>query len=476
MRFWPSLLVALVLAPSLAAPAAQSSRLPPLPQVNVQELPAETRKQVQETYDAARRHPGDAAAVGKLGMLLDLYDRPEAALLCYRRAHEEAPQAFRWLYYWGSLLLQDKKRQEAVPVLKEGLRLRPGYLPAEFKLAEALVETAQVEEAAKIYDAAMKKNPEYAEAYYGLGRVRAAQGKTEAAVELYTRACELFPRYGSAHYALALAYRKLGQSGKAQEQLGLYERSKNIVPPIEDPLRDEMRELDSSAVSYVERGVFLEQVGRTQDAIRATERAVQLDPQYVLAHANLVSLYGRVGNLQKAEEEYRAVMALNPDQFPKAHYDYGVLLMRKGEFPAAEAAFRRALQINPSYAEAHNNLGYVLERQGRQREAVGEYRKSIECQPGFRPAHFNLGRILVNQGTYQEGIEQLLQTLTPADESTPAYLYAVGAAYGRAGDRQKARDYLHRARTQAAARGLSKLVADIDRDLRTLEDASAPRP
>ena len=435
----------------------------------MQKLPPETQQQVQEAYNTALRYPDDAAAAGKLGMLLDIYDRPEAALLCYQRAHQQDPRAFRWLYFWGSLLLRNRKKAEAVPILRRGLQLRPDYLPAQFKLAEALVDTAQVDEARKVYEAILKKYPDSAEAHYGLGRVHAAQGDTTGAVELYDQACRLFPTYGPAHYALTLAYRKLGQSEKAKEQLRIYEESKNIVPPVDDPLRDEMRELDSSAVSYLQRGVFLEQVGRTADAIKATEKAVELDPKLVVAHANLLSLYGRVGNFQKAEAQYRAVMALNPDQFPKAHYDYGVLLMMKGDYHAAEEAFRRAIQINPSYAQAHNNLGFVLEHKGHLAEAMAEYRKSIASMPGFRQAHFNLGRILVNQGEYREAIEHFSQILTPADESTPAYLYALGAAYGRAGDRQNALRYLREARQQASARGQSRLLASIEKDLHTLE-------
>jgi len=164
MRWGISILALISLGPCHAGMAAPVSRLPPLPQLNVQEFPFETQKQVQEAYDSARRHPDDAAAAGKLGMLFDLYDRPEAAVLCYQRAHQQAPQAFRWLYFWGSLLLKSKKRQEAVPILRAGLRLRPDYLPAEFKLAEALIETAQVEEAGSIYDALLKKYPQSAEA------------------------------------------------------------------------------------------------------------------------------------------------------------------------------------------------------------------------------------------------------------------------------------------------------------------------
>lgn len=469
MKVRASLLVAIIFVSVLPSLVAQTPRLPPLPQVNVQELPAETHEQVQEAYDAARRRPDDAAAIGKLGMLLDLYRRWDGAAVCYRRAHLLEPKTFKWLYYWGTLLMNQKKKLEAVPILTSAIQLRPEYLPARLKLAEALLESGNIDEAAKVYQALVSGYPDSAEAHYGMGRIEARRGERAAAVESYRKACEMFPTYGSAHYALAMVYRQLGQNDKVEEELSVYGRNKNIVPPVDDPLRDEMRALDSSAMSYLERGVFLGQVGRTNDAIQATEHAIALDPKLVLAHANLISLYGRTGNLQKAEEQYRAVMALNSDQFPKAHYDYGVLLMAKGRFQEAELAFRRALKIDPSYAEAHNNLGYLLERQSKWPEAVAEYRQALKSKPDFRQAHFNLGRALLNQQKYQEGIEQLSQTLTPDDEHAPAYLYALGAAYGRAGDRENALHYLRLAREKASALGQAKLLADIEQDLRTVE-------
>jgi tetratricopeptide (TPR) repeat protein len=469
MKVRASLLVAIIFVSGLPSLAAQTPRLPPLPQVNVQELPAETHKQVQEAYDAARRRPDDAAAIGKLGMLLDLYRRWDGAVVCYRRAHLLEPKTFKWLYYWGTLLLNQKKKLEAVPILTLAIQLRPEYLPARLKLAEAVLESGNIDEAAKLYRALVSEYPDSAEAHYGMGRIEARRGERAAAVESYRKACEMFPTYGSAHYGLAMVYRQLGQNDKAQEELSIYERSKNIVPPVEDPLRDKMRALDSSAVSYVDRGVYLEQVGRTEDAIRATEHAVELDPKLVLAHANLISLYGRTGNLEKAEQHYKVIMALNPVQFPKAHYDYGLLLMAKGRYQEAEEAFRRAIKIDPSYAEAHNNLGYLLERQRKLPEAVAEYRQALKSKPDFRQAHFNLGRVLLNQQKYQEGIEQLSQTLTPDDTHTPAYLYALGAAYGRAGDRENALHYLRLARERASALGQAKLLADIEEDLRTVE-------
>ena len=74
-----------------------------------------------------------------------------------------------------------------------------------------------------------------------------------------------------------------------------------------------------------------------------------------------------------------------------------------------------------------------------------------------------------------EGIEELSKTLTPVDENTPGYLYALGAAYGRAGDRTNALRYLHEAQQQASAHGQQKLLRDIEGDLRTLQQEDQPQ-
>jgi len=468
MRTWTFLLLAIVQMSGSSGLIAQTPGLPEIPQLNMEVFPPETRDQVRQVYEAAREHPKDAGAVGKLGMLLNLYNRSADAVVCYQRAHELAPKSLAWPYYWGSLLLQMKKPEQAVPVLTSALHLRPDYLPAQLKLAESLLDSGKKEEAGKIYGDILRKSSDLAEPHYGLGRIAASNGNLAEAVKYYSQACELFPAYGPAHYALAMTYRKLGEADKVQAQLGLYERGKNIVPPIDDPLRDQLRALDMSATSYLERGAAFEQVGRFADAIAATERATQLDPKLVLAHTNLIILYGRMDNVQKAEEHYRAVLGLNPDQFPKAHYDYGVLLMQHGRDQEAVEAFRRSIHADPAYAEAHNNLGVLLQRQGKISEALEEFKKAVESRPDYRQAHFNLGRILVNQGNYQGGIEEFEKILSPADEKTPSYLYALGATYGRAGDRQKALRYLQQAREEALAHGQTSLVSSIDQDLRTL--------
>lgn len=458
--------------------AAQERSLPQLPKITISELPQEVRHQVREAYDQARADPRNAEASGKLGMLLDLYHHPEQARVCYERARQLEPGALKWLYYLGSLQASQGQNAEASETFRTALRLRPGDLPVRLKLGESLLRTGNLDASGEIYSGIVKKvpkGPAAAEAYWGLGKIGVARGDWAAARQSFDRACRLFPAYGAAHYELSQVDRKLRNNQQAQDQLALYNQHPTLVPPVDDPLRDELRRLDRSAASLLERGVELEQAGRIDDAIATEEESAQLDPKLVRAHVNLIILYGRTGDFQRASEHFQAAVALDPKHIPDAYYNFGVLLMKRSELSEAAECFRKAIQLEPDYAGAHNDLGYLLERQGKLAEAADEYRKAVEEKPDFRQAHFNLGRILVNQQQYPEAIQELQQTLTPVDESTPAYLYALGAAYGRAGDQSKARGYLEQAKKQAASRHQHELLSEIDEDLQRLGSTGSPR-
>jgi len=453
---------------SVAGMAWAAKVLPGLPTLSIDDFPREVRRQVQQAYNAANARPNDPEASGKLGMLLDLYNRPDEAARCYERAQQLGPNVFKWFYYEGILRTHQKNQAQAVVLFRAALRIDPTYLPARLKFAASLLENANLEESLKTYTAILKDYPDSAEAYYGLGRILSLRGDAAGATKSFQRALELFPAYGAAHYALAQADRKLGNQAGAATELRLYEANRTLVPPMDDPLRDAMRDLDIAAAAHLEWGLELQQVGRSRDAIAETEKAAVLDPQLVQAQVNLIILYGQVGDFAKGEEHFRKAVALNPHQFPDAYYDYGVLLMKANRLPEAAQAFQEAIEIKPSYADAHNNLGYLMEREGKLEDAASEYQKAIEANPNFRQAHFNLGRILINKQDFQKGIDQFRQTLTPVDESTPAYMYALGAAYGRAGDKQHALDYLNQARIQADSFGQKQLLVEIEGDIRKL--------
>jgi Tfp pilus assembly protein PilF len=135
----------------------------------------------------------------------------------------------------------------------------------------------------------------------------------------------------------------------------------------------------------------------------------------------------------------------------------------------AQAAFERAVELQPRHAEALNNLGAILEEKGKWGEAAGFYRRAIDANPAYPLAHFHIGRIYANQRKYALAIAEFERSLDPSTESTPAYLYALAATHARAGNRQRAVELLRDAKKEAVARRQEGLAVSIDRDLAALE-------
>ena len=452
----------------------QPPALPDLPALATEAFLPAIRDHVGNAYQQARADPLSPSANGKLGMVLQAYEQYDSSLICYRRARLLEPQSFRWAYYLGVVEAALGKNAEAAQTLRQAVRLDPDYASARIKLAESLLASGQVSRSREFYQTVLRQDPRLAMAHYGLGRLFTTGGDTAAAIEHFRQACELAPNFGSAHYALALAYRKSGQTALADQHLALYQKNKLGGPAEEDPLLAEVKQLHAGAAPLIREGVRMEQAGLLEQSAEKHEQALAIDPGYVQAHVNLVPLYGRLGRPQKAEEHYRAAAALNPN-LAENHYNYGVLRHGQNRLAEAGAAFRAALQINPFYAEAHNNLAYVLEQQSRPEEALRHYRAAIENKPDYRLARFHIGRLLLQRGKAAEAISHLLLTLSPEDESTAAYRYALAGAYARAGNRTSAIEHARAARDRASAQGQTALLASIERDLRILENAGGAR-
>ncbi len=452
---------------ALAACACSGPEMPALPEIDSSRFLPAVRTVVEQAEQAARRNAKDPGENGRLGMVLQAHEQYAAAEVCYRRANRLEPSSFRWLYYLATVQSAQGNPEATIATLEQALEADGSHLPARLKLAQVLLEAGRVEESGARYAWIAAGRPDSADAWYGLGRTQSARGDTAAAIESFRKSVELFPAFGAAHYALAQACRKTGETARAQAHLALYEKHQLAAPPLEDKLLGEVRALGVAATEYVRQGTDLEAQGKLRESVVAHLKALEVDPKLDQAHANLITLYGRLGETEKAEHHYRIVSAINPN-FAEAHYGFGVLVHGQGRHREARKAFEETLRINPNHADAHNNLGYLLEIEGRQQEAIAHYEKAIAQKPEFRLAHFHLGRILTNRRQYREAIAHFEKTLAPEDDNTPGYLYALGAAWGRSGNRARAAEYMWKARAGAEARGQTQLLASVEKDLRTL--------
>lgn len=128
-------------------------------------------------------------------------------------------------------------------------------------------------------------------------------------------------------------------------------------------------------------------------AIAEYQQAIALDPAYALAYAGLADAYSSLpitsdvpaGDVAAGARE-AATRAVGADGLlAEAHAALGWQEFWFGwNWPAAEASLRRAVALDPNYANARRSLGHVLSNAGRHSEALAEMARARELDP-FSP-------------------------------------------------------------------------------------------
>jgi tetratricopeptide (TPR) repeat protein len=448
--------------------SAAQATLPPLPHLVFESFPASTREVLVRSYKEAAARPSDAEAVGALARTLHAWEQWDAAHDAYARAQGLAPRVFAWQYLDAVVLQRLARHADATSRLEQALALSSDYLPARVRLAEALLESGDLDRSRTLFEALRREPASEPAAALGLGRLAAAEGRHEEAVVHLERAIALFPEWGAAHYALALSYRALGRREEAQRALERHAQYGPRWPAVDDPILATVTALRDDAQTNLQRGIKLADMGDVPGAIAAHEAALALDPSIAQAHANLIGLYGRIGDWARAEAHYRRVVALGVN-LGDAHYDYGVLLGLQEQWEPAADAYRTAIAVNPRHAGAHNNLGQILERERQIEAAAAAYRQAVDAQPTFRVARFNLGRMLIALARPGEAVLELEKLTEPRDAEAPRYLFALATAHVRAGHRDEGVKWATEAKALALTHGQLELAAAIERDLARLK-------
>jgi tetratricopeptide (TPR) repeat protein len=267
-----------------------------LQEIRQEEFEPAVGEQIRFAYEQALHNTRDADVVGRLGMILQCYGKYEPAEICYRRARGLSPHTFRWVYYLGNIEAWLGRNQDAVNHVRESLKIDESDNPARVRLGQLLFESGDTQQSMKVFEESIRRNPRLAAAHLGLGRVLAARGDWPAAIASYRRACDIFQNYAAAHYALGLAYRKNGDAAGAREQLELYERFKETPQPAEDPLMDEVKSLYAGGLTHFAKGSALAREGKTKEATAEFESALRVNPRLIMAHVNLIAMYGEQGH------------------------------------------------------------------------------------------------------------------------------------------------------------------------------------
>jgi eukaryotic-like serine/threonine-protein kinase len=217
------------------------------------------------------------------------------------------------------------------------------------------------------------------------------------------------------------------------------------------------------------------------------QQAIQKDPSYAQAYSGLADCYFASANFgitapreayPKAKEAALKALEID-DTLAEAHTSLGVVkAFYDWDWSGGEKEFRRAIELNPTYAFAHQLYGLTLANTRRSEQSIAEgkraleldpvsalvnvnlagafywarqydaaieqARRTLELDPNSFLAHFVIGLSYLQESMYNEATAELEKGLaiSPGNASTLSGLGCAYALAGRKGDAQKALDQL----------------------------------
>jgi len=148
-----------------------------------------------------------------------------------------------------------------------------------------------------------------------------------------------------------------------------------------------------------------------------------------------------------AEAEYKRAIALNPS-YATAHHWYGLHLAFRGKTQEARQELERARELDPFSPIIRLNLAWVQFSAGDNDALIAASQKELASDSSFWDAYWDLGSAYVQKGELEKGITALEKAVELSHNSA-ATVSALGYALGRAGKRHEAEQVLRKLHQRA---------------------------
>ena len=340
-------------------PTSQKSRL----QYAAQAISAGKLEQAEsELQSVLRLTPDEFHALDLLGVIRVLQHKEPQAEDLFSRAVQKNPNFAPGRAHLGLLYLQTGHAQQAIPQLREAIRIDPARTDAVDALVRILqdqsqsaVDTGELGSALAMLNEARGYAPANADLQSAFGTLALRMSLQQDAVEALQKALQLRPNDPVALYNLGRAFMGLSKFEDARQQFAEY---------------IEIRPGDPSG--HCALGMTLAALEHSPEAKAEFERSIELAP---------------------AQTE--------------SYYRLGLLELQSREFDAASKNLRQALDREPANAPVLTALGKGAFEQQLYSDAIPLLKQAIISDGTMREAHYYLGLAFARTGQKQQSEEQL---------------------------------------------------------------------
>lgn len=299
-----------------------------------------------------------------------------------------------------------------------------------YKSGQELERTGAWQEAIDAYDQAIKLNPEYEEAW--CAKCKALSNKNlelsgegqdttfDDTVNACNKAIEIDPKnarsWSSKGFVLSQEAMLTANKSKYNDSLLAYEKAIEVA------------DSDTSALAEAWRGkgTVLSRMGRSDEALAAQEKAIELNGSDVEAWMGKAMALSKLGRNEESVQSFDKIIQLYPSEdqrifdYPYIWYSKGRVLEKLGRDEEAAHAYNRSIDdvdtiidwvasgrdFYMNLSEAWQYKGQLLEEQGRYKEAVQALENATRINPESQSDWCELGTVLARDlGRYNQSLE-----------------------------------------------------------------------
>ena len=336
-------------------------------------------------------------------------------------------------YNLALVLLAKKQPAEAIPYL---LRIHPQTVAVQFSLTRAYLDAGRTTEGLKTATALSASNKDNVQVHFTLGvllaaekQLRPAQLQLEQANVLQPQTFEILYNLGqvcvrNAEFAKAelTLKRALNLKPDSPETLSLlaqvYSAQQKPVDALDLLVRAHKLAPENTDVIYYLARVSMSQ-NYYEDSIPLLESGRKIAPQRMDLRAALGESYFMSGRAEKAIEEFKQLIELDPTA--RSYAFLGLTYRQLGRFDEARKYFEEGLKKEPRNPSCLFNIGYIEERQGDHEAAEKRFQEVLRLSPDHAETLLELANLRIASKRYAEAAVLLRKYVRVSRAPAPGY-------------------------------------------------------
>ena len=249
--------------------------------------------------------------------------------------------------------------------------------------------------------------PKWPAAHYELGLALSKSGFGDKAVIALKNALALQIELPKVWLALADVYSAMGENILADaaytKQLQYSSRNPELMKAAKQLVANEVAFAERTLKSYLHEhptdvaairmlAEVAARLGRDADAENLLARCLELSPSFNFARQNYSYVLNRNNKFEQVLEQSEILLKADPKNLSYMNLK-AVALSKIGDYTNAIKLYEKVLDNNPGYAKIWHSFGHTLKTAGLTDRAIEAYRKSIELEPTYGEAYWSLANL-----------------------------------------------------------------------------------